>query len=292
MKRGGGGESDGKQEGEEKSDGKQEGKETVLIIDDLDRIDPEHIFRLLNVFAAHFDIEEGRNKFGFDRVVFVCDYENLRQIFAHRYGERTDFSGYIDKFFSNSVYYFMNEEAIEGSVWELINRIMEKIPDSALDFYGDPLKHDFGIWANLEFLFVTMVKENKLTLRKLIKINKKPIIIEEINPEIHEAVHSIFQMEGLLFLNILLQLFDEWDLRSILSELYTRRYTSHKKFVKKMKRFAGSLLTILSFRKHNFVQKKTTYSDKYEWQEVSGSIQYLLKTEYVLRKTAFGLVQK
>jgi len=30
-------------------------EENVLIIDDLDRIDPEHIFRILNVFAAHFD---------------------------------------------------------------------------------------------------------------------------------------------------------------------------------------------------------------------------------------------
>ena len=27
----------------------------ILIIDDLDRLDPEHIFRLFNVFSAHFD---------------------------------------------------------------------------------------------------------------------------------------------------------------------------------------------------------------------------------------------
>ena len=37
---------------------KKDGKKTVLIIDDLDRIDPEHIFRLLNVFAAHLDIRD------------------------------------------------------------------------------------------------------------------------------------------------------------------------------------------------------------------------------------------
>ena len=30
-------------------------KEVVLIIEDLDRIDPAHIFRILNVFSAHFD---------------------------------------------------------------------------------------------------------------------------------------------------------------------------------------------------------------------------------------------
>ncbi|KAA3233366.1 hypothetical protein F1971_14455, partial [Akkermansia sp. BIOML-A40] len=30
-------------------------KKVVLIIEDLDRIDPAHIFRILNVFSAHFD---------------------------------------------------------------------------------------------------------------------------------------------------------------------------------------------------------------------------------------------
>jgi len=33
----------------------KEKRESVLILDDLDRIDPEHIFRILNIFSAHFD---------------------------------------------------------------------------------------------------------------------------------------------------------------------------------------------------------------------------------------------
>ena len=55
---------------------KSEGEENILIIDDLDRIDPEHIFRILNVFAAHFDTQndlplddntkQRKNKFGFE----------------------------------------------------------------------------------------------------------------------------------------------------------------------------------------------------------------------------------
>lgn len=59
----------------------------VLIIDDLDRLDPEHIFRLFNVFSAHFDhvnyYQNGEeikdNKFGFDKIIFVCDIENIRK---------------------------------------------------------------------------------------------------------------------------------------------------------------------------------------------------------------------
>lgn len=89
----------------------KEKKKVVLVIDDLDRIDPDHIFRLFNVFAAHFDSTDGdssSNKFGFDKVIFVCDVDNIRSIFKHRYGVATDFGGYIDKFFSREVFEFDN----------------------------------------------------------------------------------------------------------------------------------------------------------------------------------------
>ncbi len=96
----------------------------VLIIDDLDRLDPEHIFRLFNVFSAHFDHvnyysdgEEVRdNKFGFDKIIFVCDIENIRKIFAHKYGSGVDFTGYIDKFYSTRPYNFLNYSSIKNYI--------------------------------------------------------------------------------------------------------------------------------------------------------------------------------
>jgi hypothetical protein len=87
-------------------------KENVLIIDDLDRIDPEHIFRLLNVFAAHLDTNIEHNKLGFDKVVFVCDINNVRNIFRAKYGTHTDFNGYIDKFYSYDIYHFDNRKIL------------------------------------------------------------------------------------------------------------------------------------------------------------------------------------
>jgi hypothetical protein len=90
-------------------------KEVILIIDDLDRLDPEHVFRLFNVFASHFDNYEKdgkKNKFGFDKVLFVCDIKNIRNIFHHKYGSDVDFNGYIDKFYSSEIYHFDNRKAI------------------------------------------------------------------------------------------------------------------------------------------------------------------------------------
>ena len=77
---------------------------TVLLIDDLDRLDPEHVFRLFNIFSAHYDDVTESNKFGFDKIIFVCDINNIQQMFNHRYGINVEFNGYIDKFYSSEIF--------------------------------------------------------------------------------------------------------------------------------------------------------------------------------------------
>lgn len=89
-------------------------KKIVLIIEDMDRMDPAHLFRIMNVFSAHIDfnyrfgINSNQplvgNKFGLDKVVFVMSYENTKHIFHHLYGEDTDFNGYISKFCSSNIF--------------------------------------------------------------------------------------------------------------------------------------------------------------------------------------------
>jgi hypothetical protein len=78
---------------------KNSSKKAILIIDDLDRIDPDQIFRLLNVFSVHFDVDGSENKFGFDNILFCCDANNIRRIFLNRFGTDVDFNGYFDKFY-------------------------------------------------------------------------------------------------------------------------------------------------------------------------------------------------
>lgn len=90
-------------------------KRIVLLVEDLDRIDPAHIFRILNILSAHIDygykflcpvpkIEIVGNKFGFDNVVCVVDHRNLQNIYHHFYGQRTSWNGYIEKFSSNGFF--------------------------------------------------------------------------------------------------------------------------------------------------------------------------------------------
>lgn len=93
-------------------------KKTLLIIEDLDRIDPAHLFRILNVLGAHLDFCNQRdikpNKFGFDNIVTVFDYEITSHLFHHFYGKEANYNGYINKFITHyPFYYSINQIAIE-----------------------------------------------------------------------------------------------------------------------------------------------------------------------------------
>ena len=106
-------------------------KKIVLIIEDLDRMDPAHLFRIMNIFSAHIDysykyfVQPGKdmvgNKFGFDNVVFVLDYQNTKKIFHHFYGENTNFKGYIDKFCSNGYFEYSLKEETENYIYKRIS---------------------------------------------------------------------------------------------------------------------------------------------------------------------------
>jgi hypothetical protein len=90
--------------------------QVALIFEDMDRLDPAHMFRILNVLSAHMDYgyrfnyqsDENLigNKFGVDNIIIVLDYRNLESIYHHFYGENADFDGYIHKFTSSNPFYY------------------------------------------------------------------------------------------------------------------------------------------------------------------------------------------
>ena len=90
---------------------------SVLIIEDLDRIDPAHLFRIMNVLSSQVDnpyyseVPNG-NKFGFDKIILVMDYEIARHLFHHFYGQEANYEGYMNKFLNTLPYsYSIKEEA-------------------------------------------------------------------------------------------------------------------------------------------------------------------------------------
>jgi hypothetical protein len=151
-------------------------KQSVLILDDLERIDPEHIFRILNIFSAHFDLhnEEISNKFGFDKIILVADVQNLKSIFHYRYGEQTDFNGYFDKFFNIEVFQFKNEEIIA----KVIDQIISKFQIEDTENLKEALGPDGFVRLFLEDILkksLELIGKEKLNLRQLLKGIKFPL---------------------------------------------------------------------------------------------------------------------
>lgn len=122
-------------------------KKIVLIIEDMDRMDPAHLFRILNVFSAHIDYNYRfgsnsnqpyiGNKFGLDKVVFVMSYDNTSHIFRHFYGEEADFSGYISKFCSSNIFNYSQSPEKENYIYRRISE-NTKVDESMLRYLVNP----------------------------------------------------------------------------------------------------------------------------------------------------------
>lgn len=95
---------------------------TVLVIEDLDRVDPAHLFRLLNVFSAHVDQDNGTNKFGFDNIVLVLDYDVTRKVFQYFYGKEANYEGYMTKFLSHQPFEYSLQRAAHQRVFDYLDK--------------------------------------------------------------------------------------------------------------------------------------------------------------------------
>lgn len=128
-------------------------KENIIVIDDLDRLDPEHIFRILNILSAHnkhFD----SNKFEFNRVIAVCDINNIQHLFEYRYGEHADFEGYIEKYFTYEPFIFEISDTIRIFCQNAV--VVQSLGKCGRSF--------------LALVLAKLVEKNRLKVRNLIKI--------------------------------------------------------------------------------------------------------------------------
>jgi len=241
-------------DGEKKSE-----KQLVLIVDDLDRIDPHHIFRLFNVFAAHFDnrFNEKSNKFGFDKVIFVCDINNIRNIFYSNYGTGTDFSGYIDKFYTYNIFYFDNSESIIEVLEKVILDEMSLV--GVVRGYSVTYNMKSSLTDSVVLCLSDIVLERKVNLRTLFKFRGKTLTLN--NKELRYAKGgkiSMWQLEILLVIDVLAQIFGDIDkLEAVLAgfENIEERNLGDRNEI------ATNSLILLTCNKHHFERSQDGLSE-------------------------------
>jgi hypothetical protein len=182
---------------------KNESKPAILIIDDLDRLDPEHVFRLFNVFSAHYDASTDLNKFGFDQVIFVCDYNNIKLMYHHKYGQGVDFDGYINKFYSDSIFHFDPFKQLKDSINELLRNVPVKGSQRALMIY-DLTDKENNLYRGLRYFLAEFVSQKTIAFREL--LNLKTIRIDESKIDIGGHLFSSANFYFITLIKLLKQI--------------------------------------------------------------------------------------
>ena len=239
-------------------------KKVILVIDDLDRIDPEHIFRILNILSVHNDFEnQQEHKFGFDKTILVCDIANIRNIYRAKYGINVDFNGYIDKFYSKEIYYFHNEEAI-------INNIANQVCCIDIDketTINDPYSI---IHESLVYILSIFIKTGKLNLRSLLKMKGDYHLNGYISYNFISKC-SIKKIPAMSILELLERIFtSSSDLEDALSDL-TKNFTYLKSRAFNEKDFLQIFVPLADYPQNNFEVQVNSKNDitQYTYKNIS-----------------------
>ena len=108
-------------------------RKPVLIIEDLDRIEPMQLFGIFNIFSVRTEKkiaskgtknangskenepDRTLNKFGFAKIIFMMDTIAIGTIFRNYYGE-ANYEGYIKEFVSKNIFFHSVSEHAKNSI--------------------------------------------------------------------------------------------------------------------------------------------------------------------------------
>ncbi len=250
-------------------------KENILIIDDLDRIDPEHIFRLLNIFAAHFDRSNNtKNKFGFDKVIFVCDINNIREIFRHKYGLNVDFNGYIDKFFSNQIFHFKHVEYYKEFAESILMNAKINVGPNNVPLY------DLNFSQTIRTYLDIFISNIAFDLRNVIKWGDYSLQYKSFKLNNHSIL--LYEYDCVLVLKFLSEIFgDKNKLIEFISSLENKKIFIGNDIEHERNLICGDLVRLLDFSnkslRHNNTIDYIINGENLNFQYTSGRSPYLNK---------------
>lgn len=227
-------------------------KQVVLVIDDLDRVDPHHIFRILNVFSSQFDEESALdNRFGFDKIILVGDINNIRSIYSTKYGIKTDFNGYIDKFYSHDCYDFSNHSNVA-----LFTKNILKV--FGLFQNGQSIERDklYLVCEFMDIIFIELVMSNQLSLRSLLHLKSLDI---DTRPNMDSHLAALKNNRLVLTINALASVFGS------VMELYNRlskitSLSSNYESIRSYRTLIGELLMVSKFKEQYGNYRKDRHS--------------------------------
>jgi len=258
-------------------------KVNVLIIEDLDRMDPDHIFRILNVISAHYDNynfngdNEHHNKFGFDKIILVCDVKNIENIFHHKYGENTDFDGYMNKYFSSKPFEYDNKKTM---IYLLENEYL--LGKGKIDRKKEITQ------KSLQVILKIFILHDQLSLRELLKLK-----IEKYQYFQKQLKNGHYFFARCAFTNPIAFLFEKFSYEVLLRKIQNLKAVDSSLSSKEATHQCRYLITgCLDFDSAHATEKVTAFSFKgkrYKVDVVEDHFDDILKLNSIEREEEGGL---
>ena len=237
-------------------------KKAVLIIDDLDRIDQEHIFRILNILSVHNDYySNNENKFGIDKTILVCDINNIRHIYENKYGVNVDFNGYIDKFYSKRIFYFDNGSQIISKLTYIV---------SGINCDSEIIKNR-AFWTHRVLIYIlsALVQTGNLNMRDIVRLQSEFVIDKRVRYKYKRDELNVSEIPAFLIIEFLRQIFDSKNgldnAISVLSNKYSTIRAYNSNFAED--EFLGVFIALADFPHNGF----KTY-DEFKYQNITYSL--------------------
>jgi KAP family P-loop domain len=260
----------------------QNDQSSILIIDDLDRLDPEHIFRILNVFSAHFadnHYEDSSNKFGFQKIILVCDFNNIRTLFHHRYGKDADFIGYIDKFYSTDVFHFDNKPAIISILRNVFSSLSLSVSEQERGYAQELLLGDHVVYD----IVILLIEKGFLSLRSIIKLwqRESDLIYRELTFSEKVAGIKGYQIPIVMQLKLLVDTVGDY----VQLEKAFQEFERTGIVLRGAENIFGFLIVFLSYPDNEYLKTKMKSPFSVDWREQN------LMVEFTTRDDRFGTIK-
>jgi hypothetical protein len=245
-------------------------------------MDPDHIFRILNIFAAHFDSNNvidnkheakpddktHENKFDFDKIIISCDLDNIRNIYHNRYGSNVDFNGYINKFFSKGVFQYENIENTK----QMVDKIIESI---TTDSKTNAVIQDNNQYKDLlSKILKDLVNCRKITPRHLFRHSFPEYIIPLCRVKLGRGEVHNWQIPITVVFEFIIDLYGSDQ--SAIEAIQAINIDLHLESLEFRQRFVGELILMDYIRSiknnsHSIQQKPHTFRTK-NFTEINGVV--------------------
>ncbi|HLX65912.1 MAG TPA: P-loop NTPase fold protein, partial [Puia sp.] len=255
----------------------REDRTSILIIDDLDRLDPEHIFRILNVFSTHFgdQTSDGNiNKYGFQKVILVCDFNNIRTLFHHRYGPEADFLGYIDKFYSTEVFHFDNKPAIISIIEKVFSSLYFTVSDQEQHYAQQHLLGDRILYE----IVTLLIEKGFLSLRNVLKLWRKTsdVIYKEVSFSKELSSIKGYQIPIVMQLKLLVDLVGDY----VQLEKAFLQFEKAEIALKGFETAFGFLVVLLSYQEHEYLTSRMPSPFYVDWNGLNLAVNFTTNGSY------------